>query len=60
VEIRVHNAGRRLTLRSLRRKRVTSGRGLDIVDALADAWSIDSGPFGTTVAVRLRVEEGSR
>ena len=60
VEVRVHNAGRRLTLKSLRRKRVTSGRGLDIVDALADAWSIDTGPFGTTVAVRLRVEEESR
>jgi DNA-binding transcriptional MerR regulator len=55
VQVRVENAGNRLRLKSLRRRRTESGRGLDIVDALADAWSIDAGPHGTTVAARLRV-----
>ena len=47
--------GGRLTLRMLRRRRRDGGRGLDIVDALADGWSIDTGPLGTTVAVRLSI-----
>jgi len=55
AELRVHNGGGRLTLRMLRRRRRDGGRGLDIVDALADAWSIDTGPLGTTVAVRLSI-----
>jgi hypothetical protein len=37
----------------LRRRRREGGRGLDIVDALADAWSIDTGPLGTTITIRL-------
>jgi DNA-binding transcriptional MerR regulator len=53
AELRVQNGGGRLTLRMLRRRRRDGGRGLDIVDALADAWSIDTGPLGTTVTVRL-------
>jgi hypothetical protein len=55
AELRVYNGGGRLTLRMLRRRRRDGGRGLDIVDALADAWSIDTGPLGTTVAVRLSI-----
>jgi DNA-binding transcriptional MerR regulator len=53
AELRVQNGGGRLTLRMLRRRRRDGGRGLDIVDALADAWSIDTGPLGTTITVRL-------
>lgn len=53
AELSVSNGGGRLTLKMLRRRRREGGRGLDIVDALADAWSIDTGPVGTTIAVRL-------
>ena len=55
VRVRVQNVGSRLTLRSLRRRRSDSGRGLDIVDALADGWTIDAGPACTTIEVRLLV-----
>jgi hypothetical protein len=57
AELRVYNGGGRLTLRMLRRRRRNGGRGLDIVDALADAWSIDTGPLGTTITVRLSIEQ---
>jgi anti-sigma regulatory factor (Ser/Thr protein kinase) len=57
AELRVHNGGGRLTLRTLRRRRRDGGRGLDIVDALADAWSIDTGPLGTTITVRLSIAD---
>jgi MerR HTH family regulatory protein/Histidine kinase-like ATPase domain len=56
AEVRVRNAGGRFSLKSLRRRRANAGRGLEIVDALAEAWTIDSGPFGTTVTVRLPLE----
>jgi len=55
AEVRVQNGGGRLTLSMLRRRRREGGRGLDIVDALADAWSIDTGPRGTTITVRLSI-----
>jgi DNA-binding transcriptional MerR regulator len=56
VHVRVVNAGTRLTLKSLRRRRRSdSGRGLDIVDALADEWTIDSCSATTTIEARLRV-----
>jgi hypothetical protein len=55
AELRVHNAGGRLTLKMLRRRRRDGGRGLDIVDALADAWSIETGRLGTTITVRLSI-----
>jgi DNA-binding transcriptional MerR regulator len=55
AELRVQNGGGRLTLTMLRRRRRDGGRGLDIVDALADAWSIDTGPLGTTITVRLSI-----
>ncbi len=55
VRVRVENVGGRLTLRSLRRRRRDSGRGLDIVDALADGWTIDARPARTTIEARLLV-----
>jgi transposase-like protein len=58
AELRVRNAGGRLSLKRLRTRRREGGRGLDIVDALADAWSIDTGPPGTTVTVRLAFDAG--
>ena len=57
AELCVQNGGGRLTLRMLRRRRRDGGRGLDIVDALADAWSIDTGPLGTTITIRLSITE---
>ena len=56
AQVRVRNAGGRFSLRNLRKRRPSTGRGLEIVDALAEAWTIDSGPFGTTVTVRLPLE----
>ena len=53
VDLRVRNSGSRLRMKNLRRHRRDGGRGLEIVDALAEAWSIDSGPRGTAVSVRL-------
>jgi hypothetical protein len=43
-------------MRKLRTRRREGGRGLEIVDALADAWSIETGPLGTKVTVRLPTE----
>jgi DNA-binding transcriptional MerR regulator len=54
AELRVEDRGGRFSLKSLR-TREQAGRGLDIVDALAEAWSIDTGPRGTKVIVRLPV-----
>jgi len=45
--------GDRLRVTRLRRKRQSAGRGLEIVDALADRWTIETGPRGTTVTVEL-------
>ncbi len=56
VDLCVRNGGPRLSMKSLRTRRREGGRGLEIIDALAEAWSIDTGPFGTTVTVRLPVE----
>ena len=53
VDLRVRNSGGRMRMKNLRRHRRDGGRGLEIVDALAEAWSIDSGPLGTAVSVRL-------
>jgi DNA-binding transcriptional MerR regulator len=53
VDLRVRNEGKRLRMKNLRTRRPDGGRGLEIVDALADSWSIDSGPRGTTITVRL-------
>lgn len=56
AELEITNGGGRLSLRKLRRRRRDGGRGLDIVDQLADAWSIDTGPVGTRVTVRLSID----
>ena len=56
IDLRVENGGGRLSLKSLRTRRRDGGRGLEIVDALAERWSIETGPLGTKIAVRLRVE----
>ena len=55
VELLVQNGGVRLSMGKLRTRRREGGRGLEIVDALADAWSIDTGPLGTKIAVRLPI-----
>jgi anti-sigma regulatory factor (Ser/Thr protein kinase) len=55
AELRVQNGGGRFSMAALRARQVP-GHGLDIVDALADAWSIDTGPRGTRVTVRLPVD----
>lgn len=56
AELLVSNSGVRLSLRKLRTRRAQGGRGLEIVDALADAWSIETGAFGTKIAVELPTE----
>jgi anti-sigma regulatory factor (Ser/Thr protein kinase) len=53
AELQVRNRGGRTTFKALRARRQKGGRGLDIVDALAEAWSVNTGPLGTTVTVRL-------
>jgi hypothetical protein len=40
----------------LRSRHGDGGRGLEIIDALADAWSVDTGPTGTTFTVRLPLD----
>ena len=57
AELRVQNGGKYLSMKGLRRRRRDGGRGLEIVDALADAWSIDTGPLGTKVTVRLPITD---
>jgi len=56
AELRVQNSGGRLSMKSLRSRRRDGGRGLDIVDALAEGWTIDTGPRGTKITVRLPLE----
>ena len=53
AQVRVQNRGSRFSLRSLRRQRRAAGRGLEIVDALVESWTIDTGPLGTAVTVQL-------
>jgi anti-sigma regulatory factor (Ser/Thr protein kinase) len=53
AELQIANRGGRLSMRRMRERRAEGGRGLDIVDQLADAWSIDTGPTGTKVTVHL-------
>jgi len=56
AELRVQNGGSPLSIKSLRTRRRDGGRGLEIIDALAESWSIDTGAFGTRITVRLPVE----
>jgi hypothetical protein len=60
AELEIANGGGRLSLRRLRARRREGGRGLDIVDELAEAWSIDTGPVGTKVTVRLSADTPER
>jgi hypothetical protein len=53
ARLRVHNTGRALKLKELRTRTGPRGWGLEIVDALASSWTIESGPLGTTVTVCL-------
>jgi DNA-binding transcriptional MerR regulator len=57
IDVRVHNGGGRLALKNLRSRRREHGHGLDIVDALAASWTIDTGPRGTRVSVRLSTDD---
>ena len=57
ARVRVHNRGARFSLRGLRRQRREAGRGLEIVEALAESWAIDTGPLGTTVTAQLARQE---
>jgi len=56
VDLQVEDHGGRLTLKRLRRRRRDGGRGLDIVDALVDAWTIESGLPGTRISVRMSTQ----
>lgn len=53
AEIRVENTDSRLSIRKLRTKRRHGGRGLEIIDALADAITIETGPVDTAVTARI-------
>ncbi len=53
AELRVQNKGPRLRIANLGNRRREGGRGLEIVDALSDGWSIETGPRGTRIAVRM-------
>jgi anti-sigma regulatory factor (Ser/Thr protein kinase) len=59
AELKVSNGGSRLRIKSLRSRRRAGGHGLEIVDTLADAWTIEAGPRGTTVTVRLSLASGA-
>ena len=54
LEVEVQNRGERVRMKDFRTRRPEGGRGLEIVDALVDSWSIHSLPLGgTRVTVRL-------
>jgi anti-sigma regulatory factor (Ser/Thr protein kinase) len=57
IELTVTNGGDRMTMADLRSGREGGGRGLEIVDALAWGWTIDTGPLGTAISVRLPIVE---
>jgi Histidine kinase-like ATPase domain/MerR HTH family regulatory protein len=59
IELRVSNTGAPLRMKGLRRTRRNGGRGLEIMDALAWGWSIDTGPLGTTISARIPFVEGA-
>src|SRR5258708_7163067 len=56
AELRVQNRGNRIRIGNLRSLNGDGGRGLEIIDALADAWSVDTGTAGTTFTVRLPLD----
>ena len=42
----------------LRSHREDGGRGLEIIDALAEGWTIASGPLETSISVRMPFPSG--
>jgi len=53
AHVSVYNSGPPIELARFRRHRPDGGRGLAIVAALVDGWSIETGPAGTTVSARV-------
>ena len=53
AHVSVRSSGRQIDMRMFRTRRAEGGRGLDIVAALSDGWSIETGPSGTTVTARV-------
>jgi anti-sigma regulatory factor (Ser/Thr protein kinase) len=53
AHVRVYNSGPPIELARFRRRRPDGGRGLTIVAALVDGWSIETGGKGTTVTARV-------
>jgi anti-sigma regulatory factor (Ser/Thr protein kinase) len=53
AHVSIHNFGPAIDLERFRRRRPEGGRGLAIVAALVDGWSIETGPTGTTVTARV-------
>jgi anti-sigma regulatory factor (Ser/Thr protein kinase) len=53
AHVSVYNSGPPIELTRFRRRRLDGGRGLTIVAALVDGWSIETGPKGTTVTARV-------
>jgi anti-sigma regulatory factor (Ser/Thr protein kinase) len=56
IQIRVRNGGLGFDLTALRRERSDGGRGLAIVAALSERWSIHSSPDETTVTAEVPLE----
>src|SRR5262245_55011012 len=53
AHVSVHNGGPATDLRRFRLGSPDGGRGLDIVAALSDGWSIETRSTGTTVTARV-------
>ena len=58
IELRVTNQGERIHMSGLRSHREDGGRGLEIIDALAEGWTIASGPLETSISVRMPFPSG--
>ena len=56
IRVCVHHHGAEINTRNLRRKQHEGGRGLAIVTALSQHWTIDSSPAGTTVTAKVPLE----
>ena len=53
AHVSIHNFGPAIDLARFRQQRPGGGRGLVIVAALVDGWTIETGPTGTTVTARV-------
>jgi anti-sigma regulatory factor (Ser/Thr protein kinase)/transposase-like protein len=56
LELAVQNAGAPLHIKNLRRRSASTEQGLEVIDVLADAWSIATGASGTRIWVRLALD----